>query len=103
MKRLTWPVASVSCAQRGPGLVSLMITVRGSGALTLSTHSFIAPDSAISGALAFSVSMVNTTSSAVSGVPSDHLTPWRRVIATVRKSALVFMPSACQGMISLLM
>ena len=46
---MVWPVAKVSCAQRGPGLVRRTRTVRASTAVALSTHSRIGPDITMSG------------------------------------------------------
>lgn len=67
----------MSCAQRGAGRVSVIFTVSLSGASALATVSLIAADITTSGATDFSMSMVNTTSSAVNGWPSLHITPSR--------------------------
>ncbi len=87
-KRVAWPVARKSAAQRGPGFFRVISTVSGSEATALSTHSSIADENSIPGASALSIPKVKATSSAVSGSPSDHFTPSRSSTVRPVKSSL---------------
>ena len=87
-KRAPWPVARKSATQRGPGLLSLSLNVSLSTIVSEATHSLMALDMTMSGAARRRMPKVNTTSSAVKGWPSLHVTPSRSLTVISVKSLL---------------
>src|ERR671932_527277 len=68
--------ARFSMTKRGLGPVRVNLMVRSSTASTDWTHCLTAPDQLSCGAYCFSMLMVKTTSSDVSGLPSLHSVPF---------------------------
>src|SRR5262245_44085477 len=71
--------ARFSITKRGFGPVRVNLIVRSSTASTDCTHCLTAPDQFSCGAYCFSMLIVKTTSSDVSGDPSAHSVPLRSV------------------------
>ena len=85
-----------SNTKRGFGDFSAIFACRSSTTLASATHSSISTEALRTGAFFLSMSIVNTKSAAVQGVPSLHFTPSLRWIVTSVKSSLYSWPVAIQ-------